>query len=70
VEDPNSGSLTIANHAPGSQNIFPAKEIIDAGFLELVRYGIRKADDPIIVDSVRAVDATLKVEGATVYSFS
>ena len=62
VEDPNSGSLTIANHPPGSQNIFPAKDIIDAGFLELVRYGIRKADDPIVVDSVRAVDAVLKVD--------
>jgi glucoamylase len=62
VEDPNRGHLSIANHPPGSQDIFPAKEIIDAGFLELVRYGIRNADDPIIVDSVRVVDATLKVD--------
>jgi glucoamylase len=62
MEDPNGGHLGIANHPPGSQNIFPAKEIIDAGFLELVRYGIRKADDPIIVDSLRAVDAMLKVD--------
>jgi glucoamylase len=62
MEDPNCGFLSIANHPPGSQDIFPAKEIIDAGFLELVRYGIRKADDPIIVDSVRVVDATLKVD--------
>ena len=41
---------------------FPAKDIIDAGFLELVRYGIRKPDDSLIVDSLRVVDAVLKVE--------
>jgi glucoamylase len=35
---------------------------VDAGFLELVRYGIRKASDPVIVDSVRVVDAVLKVD--------
>ena len=42
--------------------IFPAKDIVDAGFLELVRYGIRKPDDALIVDSLRVVDAVLKVE--------
>ena len=42
--------------------MFPAKEIVDAGFLELVRYGIRKADDSIILDSLRVVDAVLKVD--------
>ena len=41
---------------------FPANEIVDAGFLELVRYGIRSANDPIIKDSLRVVDAVLKVE--------
>ena len=40
----------------------PAKEIVDAGFLELVRYGVRDAHDPIIVDSLRVVDAVLKVD--------
>ena len=39
AEDPNSGILQIANLAPGTNNSFPAKEIVDAGFLELVRYG-------------------------------
>jgi hypothetical protein len=42
------------------QGKFPAKDIIDAGFLELVRYGIRKPDDSLIVDSLRVVDAVLK----------
>ena len=62
LEDPNQGNITIANRQPGARNVFPAKEVVDAGFLELVRHGIRKADDPIIVDSLRVVDAVLKVE--------
>ncbi len=62
AEDPNSGILKIANLAPGTPNSFPAKEIVDAGFLELVRYGIRKPDDPVIVDSLKVVDAVLKVD--------
>jgi glucoamylase len=61
-EDPNQGNLTIANRQPGAQNVFPAKEVVDAGFLELVRHGIRKPDDPLIVDSLKVVDAVLKVE--------
>ncbi len=61
-EDPNHGVLSLHNVPPGARWEFPAKEIIDAGFLELVRYGIRKADDPVIVDSVRLVDTLLKVE--------
>jgi glucoamylase len=61
-EDPNRGCVTIANHPSGACHVFPAKEIVDAGFLELVRYGIRKADDSIIVGSLRVVDAVLKVD--------
>jgi glucoamylase len=61
-EDPNRGLLSIRNRPPGSQVEFPAKEVVDAGFLELVRYGIRKADDPLIEDSLRVVDAVLKVD--------
>jgi glucoamylase len=62
AEDPNSGILQIANLAPGTQNSFPAKEIVDAGFLELVRYGIRKPNDPIILDSLKVIDAVLKAD--------
>ncbi|MHB8568470.1 MAG: glycoside hydrolase family 15 protein [Nitrososphaerales archaeon] len=61
-EDPNTGTLTIANQPPGRPTRFPAKEIVDAGFLELVRYGIRRANDPLIVESLKVVDATLKVD--------
>lgn len=61
-EDPNIGTLFIANHPPTERSLFPAKEIVDAGFLELVRYGIRPANDPLIVNSLKVVDAVLKVD--------
>jgi glucoamylase len=62
AEDPDSGILKIANLTPGARNSFPAKEIVDAGFLELVRYGIRKPGDPLIADSLKVIDAILKVD--------
>jgi glucoamylase len=37
-------------------------EIVDAGFLELVRLGIKPADDPLIVKSLKIVDQLLKVD--------
>jgi glucoamylase len=61
-EDPDHGTLTIANRPPGAQSEFPAREIVDAGFLELVRYGIRPAGSALIEDSLRVVDAVLKVD--------
>src|SRR3970282_961512 len=61
-EDPNHGALTIYNRPPEARTEFLAKEIVDAGFLELVRYGIRRPTDSLIVDSLRVVDAILKVE--------
>jgi len=61
-EDPNAGTLTLANQPPESSHEYPAKEIVDAGFLELVRYGVRDPDDPIVVDSLRVVDAVLRVD--------
>jgi glucoamylase len=61
-EGPGTEKLRINNIPPGEQSEFEAREIIDAGFLELVRYGVRAADDPLIVDSLKVVDAVLKVE--------
>ena len=54
--------IRIQNRPPGTQYEFEAREIIDAGFLELVRYGVRRADDGLIVDSLKVVDAVLKRE--------
>ncbi|BAY10008.1 glycoside hydrolase family 15 protein [Calothrix sp. NIES-2098] len=61
-ENPNQGTIFIASQPPGEPTEFPAKEIVDGGFLQLVRYGIRKPNDPIIVDSVKVLDAVLKVD--------
>lgn len=41
---------------------FYETEIVDAGFLELVRFGIKRADDPLIVKSLKVVDELLKVD--------
>jgi glucoamylase len=59
-EDCGKEVVRLANRPPGTQVEFEAREIIDAGFLELVRYGVRRADDPLIVDSLRVVDKVLK----------
>jgi len=53
-------TIHIRNRPPGERDTFEAREIIDHGFLELVRYGVRRADDPLIVDSLKVVDAVLK----------
>ncbi len=52
----------IHNRGPGEQTEFPVAEIVDGGFLELVRYGIRKAGDPLMEDSLRVIDAVLKTD--------
>jgi len=62
ADDPNTGILTLANQPPGQQYQFPAKEIVDAGFLELVRYGVRRAGTPLMEDSLHVVDKLLKVD--------
>ena len=61
-EDPDKGVLVLANQKPGDQFSFPANQIVDGGFLELVRMGIRRADDPVMIDSVKVIDALLKVD--------
>jgi glucoamylase len=54
--------IRLNNRPPKTRFEFEAREIIDGGFLELVRYGVRRADDPLIVDSLKVVDAVLKRE--------
>jgi glucoamylase len=52
--DPNTALIWI------SSSQFAAKDVVDGGFLELVRYGIRDPHDPIIADSVKVIDAILR----------
>lgn len=43
----------------------PADEQIATDVLQLVRFGLRRADDPLVVDTVRVIDALLKVDTAS-----
>lgn len=61
-EDPDIGELVLANQPPGAPDVYPAKDIVDAGFLELVLFGIRKPGDPLIEQSLKVIDAVLKVD--------
>jgi glucoamylase len=52
----------LTSQPPNSPRSYPARDIVDAGFLQLVRYGILSAGDPLIVESLRVVDSVLKAE--------
>jgi len=54
--------VRLPNNPPGTPDTFPASEVVDSGFLDLVRYGVRPAGDPLIEDSVRVVDAVLRAD--------
>ncbi|MBL8184504.1 MAG: glucoamylase, partial [Blastocatellia bacterium] len=56
---PDAGDKIELNNGAG---FFDEREIVDAGFLELVRLGIRPADDPIIVNSLKVIDKVIKVD--------
>jgi glucoamylase len=56
--DPNATMIQIANG--GGRH--PARNVVGGDFLQLVRYGIRAADDPIVRDSIEVIDHVLKRE--------
>lgn len=53
-------ALPIKNRATAAN--LPADEQVGTDFLQLVRFGLRRADDALIRDSVKVVDALLKVD--------
>jgi glucoamylase len=61
-EGPDLGEVHLSNIPPGTPADYPAREIVDGGFLDLVRLGLRRPDDPVIINSLRVVDRVLKVE--------
>ena len=54
------GFIPIKNRPPG-QSTEPATQIISPDALALVRFGLRSADDPRIVNTVRVIDALLRI---------
>ncbi|MHB8412118.1 MAG: glucan 1,4-alpha-glucosidase [Candidatus Acidiferrales bacterium] len=57
--NPNDGDKLDVRNGGGT---FDERDIVDAGFLELVRLGIRPADNPIIENSIKIIDSTIRVE--------
>jgi glucoamylase len=54
--DPDNAVIEIANG--GGKH--PARNIVSGDFLQLVRLGVRAADDPLMVDSLVVIDQQLK----------
>jgi glucoamylase len=61
ASSPAEGFVAIKNR-PAGQSSEPARQIVSPDALALVRFGLRAADDPRIVDTVRVIDALLRVE--------
>lgn len=58
-DDPDDGAKIEIN---SSNQLADERAVLDAGFLELVRLGIKDANDPLIRDSLARVDQLIKVE--------
>jgi glucoamylase len=57
--DPNDGYQLDVRNGGGT---WDERDVVDAGFLELVRLGIRPANDPAIERSLKVVDSTIRVQ--------
>ena len=57
---PTEGFVPIKNRPPG-QSLEVASHVVSPDALALVRFGLRAADDPKILDTIKVVDALLKV---------
>ena len=55
---PDAGEKIELNNGAG---FFDEREIVDAGFLELVRLGIKSPEDPIIQNSLKVIDQVIRV---------
>ncbi len=62
-EDPDQGEArTGQSDSPATLPDIRPTRLSIAGFLELVRFGIRQPGDPLIEDSLKVIDAVLKVD--------
>jgi glucoamylase len=69
-DNPDDGEPLEINSNGGT---FDERAVVDAGFLELVRLGIKRARDPLILKSLAVVDKVIKVEtpqGAAWYRYN
>jgi len=49
-------------NVPAEKETMPARHLISTDFLALVRFGLRAADDPRIIDTLKVSDSMLKIE--------
>jgi len=54
--DPNATMIQVANGG----GLHPSRNVVGGDFLHLVRLGVRAADDPIVRNSVRLIDAVIR----------
>jgi glucan 1,4-alpha-glucosidase len=69
-EDPDDGAPFDVGNGGGT---YDEREIVDAGFLELVRLGVRPPSDPLVAKSLDVIDKVIKVEtpnGPTFYRYN
>jgi glucoamylase len=64
--DPNDGYQLDVHNGGG---IWDERDVVDAGFLEFVRLGIRSPDDETISRSLEIIDSTIRVETPNGASF-
>jgi glucoamylase len=58
---PSQGFVPIKNRPP-DQSTAPGASLVSLDALAFVRFGLRDADDPRIVNTVKVIDATLRVD--------
>lgn len=61
-DDLRHATVQLNNYDPPEAGRFRAAEIVSPDALALVRFGLRRADDPRIANTVRVIDATLRRE--------
>lgn len=54
--NPNASTMYDVGNTSGQ---YDQRQIVDAGFLELVRLGVRSAQDPIVINSLKVVDQSI-----------
>ena len=57
----NGKTMKLKNHSEGNSTI-PINELISIDALALVRFGLRAPEDPKILNTIKVIDAKLKVE--------
>ena len=64
IELPSSAFVSLRNR-PLGQEVVPSEQLVSVDALALVRYGLRSAKDPRILDTIKVVDTILRKETKT-----